>query len=268
MAHRLRELERHYRDVVFVCSLLDWPWVRQAYQQRPEVEEYDPFYAPVQTWPVEPRTLAFVLGELPFVTGLYERGRVELTDDENLSVDGVKELLIEARERLRSTHPRTAARVTPQLLSIYFRYVRNLSLIGRRLTPDLYTLTIAAQQTAGDDFALAVAEAARDYPYLPEIDEETGSVRMGIDSGDVPGWGVGPMANRLPGQSITWAASACAAGPSARSRRTGGSAGTPSASARGRRRTTASRASPPTSATRRRRSSAPTWPAPRSSPPA
>jgi hypothetical protein len=204
MAHRLRQLERRYKDVVFVCSLLDWPWVRQAYRQRPEVEEYDPFFAPIQTTPVEPRTLPFFLGEIPFITGLYERGRIELTDDENLSVDGVKELLIEARERLRKTHPRTAARITPQLLSIYFRYVRNLSLIGRRLTPDLYTLIVAAQQTAGDDFALAVAETAREYPYLPETDEDEGFLRMGIDSGDVPGWGVGPMANRLPGQSITW----------------------------------------------------------------
>jgi len=204
MAHRLRELERRYKDVVFVCSLLDWPWVRQAYKQRLDVEEYEPFFSPIQTLPVEPRTLAFFLGEIPFITGLYERGRIDLGDDENLSIDGVKELLLEARERLKKTHPRTAARVTPQLLSIYFRYVRNLSLIGHRLTPDLYTLIVAAQQTAGDDFALAVAEAARAYPYLPEPDEETGSVRMGIDSADVPGWGVGPRANRLPGQSITW----------------------------------------------------------------
>jgi hypothetical protein len=203
MARRLRQLERKHRDVVFVCSLLDWPWVRQAYKEDLDVEEYEPFFAPVQTWPVEPRTLTFLLGELPFVTGLYERGRIELTDDENLSVDGVKELVIEARERLRKTHPRTAARVTPQLLSIYFRYVRNLSLIGRRLTPDLYTLIVAAQQTAGDDFALAVAEVAREYPYLPEADEDE-RLRMGIDSCEAPGWGVGPMANRLPGQSITW----------------------------------------------------------------
>lgn len=30
-------------------------------------------------------------------------------------------------------------------------------------------------------------------------------LRMGIEQADVPGWGVGPMANRLPGQSIGWA---------------------------------------------------------------
>ena len=56
-----------------------------------------PFFAPVETFAVEPRTLLFLLGELPFVTGLYERGRCELTPDDNLSVDGVKEMVLAAR---------------------------------------------------------------------------------------------------------------------------------------------------------------------------
>ena len=117
------------------------------------------------TYAVDPKTLIFALGELPYITGLYERGRRELLPDDNLSVDGVKELVLDARERLREKHPQIAQRITPQLLSVYFRYVRNLSLLDRRLTPDLYTLVVAAQQTAGDDFALALAETARTYPY-------------------------------------------------------------------------------------------------------
>ena len=64
------------------------------------------------------------------------------------NVASQSELVLDARERLRLTHPRIAQRVTPQLLSIYFRYLRNLSLLDRRLTPDLYTLIVAAQQTA------------------------------------------------------------------------------------------------------------------------
>src|SRR5262249_11018892 len=112
-----------------------------------------------------------------------------------------KELVLEARDLLKQTHPRTAQRITPQLLSIYFRYVRNLCLTNRRLTPDLHTLIIAAQQTAGDDFALAVAEVSREDPHAPR---KRRLLRMGIEQADVPLWGLGPMANRLPGQSITW----------------------------------------------------------------
>ena len=131
--------------------------------------------------------------------------------DDNLSVDGVKEMVLEARELVRKEHPRTAQRITPQLLSIYFQYVRNLSLIDRRLTPDLYSVIVAAKQTVGDDFALAIAETARSYPYADldsvepgEFGSEPGFVRMGVNRAEVPGWGTAFMVSRLPGQAVIW----------------------------------------------------------------
>lgn len=202
MAMQLRRLEQKHQSILLVCSILDWPWLRDAYQQKFDIDEPDPFTPHIQTFPVHPPTLAFFLSELPFVTALYERGRRELLPDENLSIDGVKEMVLVTRERLNETNERLAQRLTPQLLSLYFRYVRNLSLTDRRLTPDLYTLVIAAKQVAGDDFALALMETAREYPHLPEEDEEP--LRMGIDQGDVPLWGIGPMVSRLPGPAMTW----------------------------------------------------------------
>lgn len=211
MANRLRELENHHRLILLVCSLLDWPWIRDAYHRRLEKPAPEPFFAPLAAHPVDPRTLLFVLGELPFITGLYERGRRELTPDDNLSVDGVKEMVLDARQRLKSGHPRVAQRITPQLLSIFFRYVRNLSLIDRRLTPDLYSVVLAAKQTVGDDFALAIAETARTYPYShlardgeEADDDSTGPLRMGINRAEVPGWGTAFMVSRLPGQAVSW----------------------------------------------------------------
>src|SRR4051812_15594502 len=72
MADQLHRLERRHRQILLVCSLLDWPWIRDAYGRRLDVDEPDPFYAPIQTFEVAPRTLIFALGELPFLTGLYE----------------------------------------------------------------------------------------------------------------------------------------------------------------------------------------------------
>ena len=120
MAARLRELETQYKSILLVCSILDWPWIRDAYQRQLEPPEPESFFAPIQTFAVDPKTLIFVLGELPFITGLYERGRRELTPDDNLSVDGVKEMVLDARERLRRSTPRSPQRITPQLLSVYF----------------------------------------------------------------------------------------------------------------------------------------------------
>ncbi|MGC8644014.1 MAG: hypothetical protein ACP5XB_29495, partial [Isosphaeraceae bacterium] len=211
MADRLHELESRHRLILFVCSLLDWPWIRDAYHRRVERPEPQQFYAPLARYGVDPRTLLFVLGELPFITGLYERGRRELTPDDNLSVDGIKEMVLEARQRLGREHPRIAQRITPQLLSIFFRYVRNLSLIDRRLTPDLYSLVLAAKQTAGDDFALAIAETARTYPYArPPGDDSSADegylevLRMGVNRAELPGCGTAFMVSRLPGQALFW----------------------------------------------------------------
>jgi hypothetical protein len=205
MAERLHELERRYRAILLVCSILDWPWIRDAYRTEEPAPEPDPFFTTISTYGVDPKTLIFLLGELPFLTGLYERGRRELTADDNLSVDGVKEMILSARDRLRRSLPKVAKRITPQLLSIYFRYIRNLSLIERRLTPDLYSLIVAGQQTAGDNFALEIAEVAREYAYAdPYPDPDMDDLRMGIGLADVPGFGTSPMVSRLPGQSLAW----------------------------------------------------------------
>ncbi|MFO0958757.1 MAG: hypothetical protein U0800_15215 [Isosphaeraceae bacterium] len=211
MAHQLRRLEVDHRRILLVCSMMDWPWIRDAYNRRAPRPEPDPIETPVERFEVDPRTLAFLLGELPFLTSLYERGRIELTADDNLSVDGIKEMLVAARERLRRTLPKVARRITPHSLSLLLRYARNLTLMDRRLSPDLYTLVVAAQQTAGDDYALALAEAAREYPYMghrPTRPPTNGARarRCGWGSGqaEVPGWGVATMASRLPGQAILW----------------------------------------------------------------
>lgn len=203
MAARLRELERRYESILFVCSITDWPWIRDAYRSaRDAFPVEDDFVEETRLYAADPRTLVFLLGELPFVTGLYERARAELDDDENLSIDGLKALLLAGRDRYRAQHGRRARAITPKMLAIYLQYVRNLALIERRMTPDLYTLVVAAQQIMGDQFALALAETARDYPYAGTLPFD--SFRMGIGEGALPDGDVVNVKNRLPGQAISW----------------------------------------------------------------
>ena len=52
------------------------------------------------------------------------------------------------------------------MLKTYLHYVRNLCLIERRMTPDLYSLILAAKQVAGDQFAITLAEVAREYELV------------------------------------------------------------------------------------------------------
>ncbi len=201
MATRLRLLEKQYSSILFVASIMEWPWIREAYHEALDPDEDDDVEA-TQICSVNPSTLVFLLGELPFVTAQYERARANLDDDENLSIDGVKALLLAARDRYRQDLQSRARSITPKLMSVYFQYVRNLSLVERRLTPDLYSLIVAAQQIFGDQFAIHLAEVAREY--LDAGESPYPSLQMGINRARLPDGDVVWMKSRLPGPSVVW----------------------------------------------------------------
>ncbi|MFO1041539.1 MAG: hypothetical protein U0941_07105 [Planctomycetaceae bacterium] len=202
MAARLRELEQHYERILFVCSIVDWPWIREAFVERtPEVVTNDDVEE-TAIYQADPETLLFMLGELPFITGLYERARAELEADENLSLDGVKAMLLAARDQYKAELGNRARKITPKLLRIYLQYVRNLTLMERRLTPTLYTLIVAAQQMAGDQFAISLAQTASEYPYHQKIPFP--EIRLGINRGHLPNGDLVNLVNRLPGQAMEW----------------------------------------------------------------
>ena len=223
MALRLVQLEARYDRILLVTSILHWPWIREAYNQITGVDQsaasldetLDPpehdHVLSAQHYPVQKRTLMFMLGELPYITGLYERARLQLEDDDNLQIDGVKELLIAARESYRADLKQFARKITPLHLSKCLQYIRNLSLMSRRMTPDLITIVTAAKQIMGDQYALHVAQLANRYAYSDdgsEQDEDAftkdSAVKLGIDQVQLPDGNVVPVVSRLPGPPLSW----------------------------------------------------------------
>ncbi len=202
MAGQLRELEERHSSILFICSLLEWPWIRDAYREETEYDLPEDFLHKAVAYDVLRRTVLFLLGELPYITAIYERARAELEDDENLSVDGVKELLLTARKSYYSEFKGRSRRITPHLLSLCLKYIRNLSLIDSRMTPDLYTIVMAAKQIAGDQYAMHVAETARSYPI--DSEEHTGALEMGIEQARFLDGKIRRMVSRLPGPPLEW----------------------------------------------------------------
>ncbi|HEX2055909.1 MAG TPA: hypothetical protein VHF07_05415, partial [Nitrospiraceae bacterium] len=211
MAFQLHQLELEYHSIVCLCHIADWPWLRTAYQERLPYQEPEKPAASPERYRVDADTLYFVLGELPFVTELYERRRAELRSDRLVAIDGLKELLLEARARWRRSSPQDGGPipnwVTPQLLQLYLQYVRNHALLDRRLTPDLYTLVLGAKQMAGDQFAIHVFETAKHYGYP---DDEAGSYQAlgtlsaGLGKFELPDGTVVAAKNRLQGPPLQW----------------------------------------------------------------
>lgn len=219
MAWRLRQLEQNHERILFVTSVLHWPWIREAYQQlaasdpstssevaaEVTLPEHDSVTTP-ERFAIEDRSLMFLFGELPFITGLYERARSELEDDQDLQIDGVKELLLAARDAYQEELGQRGRRITPLLLSKCLQYIRNLTLIHRRLSPDLITIVTATQQILGDQFAFHVAELANQYacPATDPDSDQLEQVTLGIDQVRLPSGEVVSLVSRLPGPPLTW----------------------------------------------------------------
>ena len=70
----------------------------------------------------------------------------------------------------------------------------------------MFTLTLAAKQTAGDAFALSLLETARKYPYQRETSSsnEYDLVHIGVGRAAFPDGVVGTIKSRLGGSVVTW----------------------------------------------------------------
>ena len=206
MAWNLRQLSIDFRKILFVTNIVDWPWIRQAFQDRDLQKPVDEPVRSAASYRLHKNSLYFLMGELPFITELYETARRELGDDANLSIDGVKELLISARENYQADYRQRARKITPKLLSQILKYTRNLTLIEHRFTPQLATIVTAAQQIAGDGYALHVLETAKGYQFQgPSLSvPELGEASLSIDRLRLPEDHIYTAANRLAGPPLIW----------------------------------------------------------------
>ena len=204
MAWQLRELSIDFKKILFVTSILDWPWIRSAFMDKQlTCPDHQPV-SDVERYQVKTETLYFLLGELPFITNLYEQAREELSDDEHLGIDGVKELLIAARDHYKIQYKSRARKITPSHLAKCLKYTRNLTLIEHGFTPQLPTIVTAAQQIAGDGYALSVLELAKRFNYSTDLDLP--EARVSIDQIAFPEDTVLRAASRLPGPPMIWSA--------------------------------------------------------------
>ncbi len=79
MADSLLELETRYKRIVFICSAMDWPWIRSEYLEGAsgdkklfEIHSGASLNSPTR-YGISEDTLAFLLGEFPYLTYLYEK---------------------------------------------------------------------------------------------------------------------------------------------------------------------------------------------------
>jgi len=181
MAFKLHQLEIEFNKITIICSILDWPWIKEAYNERKDYNSPNNHINIPTIHGVKKETLFFALTEFPYITYLYEKYRQEIKPDKELSIDGIKEILIYARKIFTQKHKIRYHNLTSQSFQIYLQYVRNIALLEDRLTPDLFTLITAAKQISGDAFAISMLEATREYPFQDSDSIESESIALGIN---------------------------------------------------------------------------------------
>lgn len=203
MAYQLHQLELDYKKVILICSLLDWPWIKEAFDERLPYPEPEKLGTHPHLYNIDKATLFFALSEFPYITYLYEKNRQELRSDGQVAIDGVKEILLKARENYLNKLKVKYHNLSTQTFQILLQYIRNLTLMESRLTPDLYTMAVTAKQVGGDPLAIAVIDAARDYPFQNE-DSPLDTLTLGIDKGMMEEDKVLTMKNRLSETETEW----------------------------------------------------------------
>ncbi len=203
MAFQLHQMEMEFNHITLICSILDWPWIKEAYDERKPYDKPEQTGIP-QSYSVENETLFFALTEFPYITYLYEKNRQEMKSDKEVSIDGIKEILLRARQMFTEKHKVRYHNLTSQTFQIYLQYVRNLTLLENRLTPDLYTLITTAKQIGGDPFAIAVLDAAREYPFQKNDSASFEPLTLGIDKAIGSDESPVDMKNRLSEIQLEW----------------------------------------------------------------
>ena len=213
MAANMRRLHSRYRRSVTLCPMAAWPWLREQFL-RPSDGTDDIAIGPPddfeiadrpepQLHQVDERTLMFFLGELPFATGLYEQLRgAGNVDAASAAIDYVKHLLVTARKTYQADLRDRARKIPPLLLNQCMQYIRNLTLLDGRLSPDLYTIIVACKQVVGDQFAVHAVEAAKEYAFAEHLELPT--TRFGVDRVELPGGDVCRGINLLDSPPVTW----------------------------------------------------------------
>jgi len=204
MAFQLHQLEMDFHKITLICSILDWPWIKDAYNERKHYKQSSTKPENPEIYQVEKETLFFALSEFPFITYLQEKYRQEIRSDKEISIDGIKEILLRARNIFIEKNKIKYHNLNSQTFQIYLQYVRNLSIMEDRLTPDLYTLITTAKQIGGDSFAIAVLEAAREYPYANHQTSNFQTISLGIDKAVINEDTPIILKNRLSEIQVEW----------------------------------------------------------------
>ena len=167
MASRLAQLRESFGSVLAVIHLrrVARTLFHLKNGSRTETLPSAPPLHDMSVYPVNPDHLYFCLGELPFVTGKYERERYDPLSPPFDPVTSVKDLFRETRDEHFVDHL-CGMHLSPVRIQAALTFLRNLTVRDCRLMPSLFDIVQAAAGVGGNAYGCAILKAARYYPFF------------------------------------------------------------------------------------------------------
>ena len=177
-AARLHELSRTCKNILSLVHFRIFARTVYHFSRGSPASVSSPASQPyrISTHYINPDHLYFALGELPFITGKFERERQDPFAQPVDVVTEIKNLFRETRDDYYDDKD-TAALLSPVRIQTALTFLRNLTIGSGWLLPSLFDIVEAAKGVGGNAYALRVLKNARYYPYLPF---ERGVPLMGV----------------------------------------------------------------------------------------
>ena len=205
IAHRLHQLRSSHKNILALVHMRNFARTIHHFNQEkthnlsfPAAPRYS-----VRKEIINPDHLYFALGELPFVTGKFEKERYDPFAEKIDIVALIKDLFRETRDHFNENRDQVLD-LSPGRIQRALVFLRNLTVMDDRLVPSLFDIVVTAKGIGGNSYALHILTCARYYPYLP-LEMNGPFLSMGIDKIVLPD-GPSPhtAANLLRDFSFVW----------------------------------------------------------------
>jgi hypothetical protein len=186
IAYRLHHLQCDYKSILALVHMGSFAAVVRHFGKEKTCNlsfAKPPSYAVTREF-INPDHLYFALGELPFITGKFERERYEPFSRRIDPAETIKSLFTETRDEYCGGNE-DAVSLSPARIQRGLTFLRNLTVADSRFVPTLFDIVAAAKGVGGNAYALHILKSARYYPYLPfELGRPL--VSVGIDKVQMP----------------------------------------------------------------------------------
>ncbi|HMA63751.1 MAG TPA: hypothetical protein VKO63_01090, partial [Chitinispirillaceae bacterium] len=131
----------------------------------PDIHDYE-----IITKVINPDHLYFALGEIPFITGKFEKERYDPFAENFSIINVIKDLFRETRDEYFENQDDISS-LSPVRIQAALTFLRNLTIMSSAMIPSLMDIIESAKGVGGNAYAIRILKSAKYYPFFSPEDQ-------------------------------------------------------------------------------------------------